>query len=93
MAIFKNGTSYRNSLHYTLETELVRAAKKRDQDPEWIENERKLMLTIVNEHREQHGRAPVALGDIERVEQTAVGHVDYGHKFALYCTELAEDTP
>jgi hypothetical protein len=91
MAIHMNGSSYRNLLHYTLETALVDAAKKRDEDPGWIENERKLMLKIVNEARQQHGREPVALTDIERVEQMAVGHSDYAHKFTLYCAELTEN--
>lgn len=93
MAIYTNGTSYRNPLHYALETALVRQAKKRDDDPDWIENERKLMREIVNENREKHGREPVTLADIERVERTAVGHSDYVHKFALYCAELAQETP
>ena len=93
MAFFMNGHGYRSALHYTLETVLVRATEGRDKDPDWIENERKLMLEIVNEHREHHGRKPLTSADVERVEQTAVGHVDYVHKFALYCAELAEDTP
>ena len=39
--------------------------------------------------REAAGFPPVPLEAVARVEQQAVGHVDYTAKFALYCAELA----
>jgi|GEM_PF-3306331 len=91
--LYKDGQCYRDQLHHKLEQALIAQAKKRDQDPNWIETERNVMLAIVNERRVELGKSPVTAEEIERVEQAAVGHFDYGHKFALYCTELAEDTP
>jgi len=89
--IYLNNQTYRNVAHCALEAALDRETKKRPKNPNWIEDERQLMFEIVNERREQLGKTPIPLADVERVERTAVGHTDYIHKFALYCSELAED--
>jgi hypothetical protein len=93
MAYF-SGT-YRNKIHCRLEEALVEEAKLRGkrQCEEWIAAERQVMLDIVNEERGSRNKDPLASADVERVEQLAVGHVDYAHKFALYCAELVEDRP
>jgi len=91
MSFYAEGSTYRNQLHYALKTALVREAAKRGKNLAWIEAERKVMLTLVNQERQKHGRDPVTLEDVERVERSAVGHSDYAHKFALYCAELAEE--
>ena len=83
--------TYRNTTHCALETALDRETKKRSSNPNWIEDERQLMLETVNERRGQLGKNPLLLADVERVERGAVGHSDYVHKFALYCSELVED--
>lgn len=56
---------------------------------EWASYERKVMHREVNLAREAAGFPPVPLEAVARVEQQAVGHVDYTAKFALYCAELA----
>ena len=91
--VFANGQCYRNALHLKMEEALVAKAKERDQDPDWIETEQRMMLALINERRAELGKTPVDLEDVQRVEQNALGHFDYGHKFALYCAELAEETP
>lgn len=57
--------------------------------PAWVHYEREQMTTAVNAARTNRGLEPVTLVDVARVEQLAVGHVDYFQKFALYCAELA----
>ena len=84
------GQTYRSDLHHKLETALIQEARRRNKNPNWIETERQVMLKIVNEERRKRRRPLLTLEDIERVERTAEGHVDYAHKFALYCAELAE---
>lgn len=54
----------------------------------WIAAERQLMLASVNRLRLVAGRDSLPVSQIERVERLALGHVDYAHKFALYCAEL-----
>lgn len=55
----------------------------------WVLFERQQMFATVNQVRAEQGLPPVGMAAVERVEQMAVGHVDYFTKFALYCTELA----
>ena len=59
----------------------------------WMVYERLVMLAEVNKIRTERGMGMVAIRDIERVEQQASGHSDYGKKFAWYCAELATDIP
>lgn len=70
---------------------LSKAQEQRERLPmnEWIALERQTMLEAVNEYRLSHGAQPVNVDEISRVEQFAVGHVDYSSKLALYCAELA----
>jgi len=56
--------------------------------PEWQLFERETMLAEVNKWRAERGFDPVDARRLVRVEQLAVGHVDYSNKFALYCGEL-----
>lgn len=70
---------------------LGKESAKRHQyaDDGWILAERKAMLDAVNIELGKARLPSVMLADIERVERLAVGHSDYGAKFALYCAELA----
>lgn len=84
---------YRNALHQELHELLCSEADKRDQREDWVMAERGALCDAVNRHRTRLGKSPVTMDDVERVEQQAVGHTDYGTKFALYCTELVEERP
>lgn len=90
---YANGHAYRSPLHHELHELLCAEAAKRDQRQglSWIGIERQAMCDAVNEHRSARGKAPLPLSEIARVEAMACGHVDYGTKFALYCTELVEE--
>lgn len=92
MTYFHGSQAYRNELHYRLEAALLNEAQRRgDREvDEWVAAERQAMLRVVNEARAASGKGPVTLADVQRVEQYALGHVDYARKFALYCAELAE---
>lgn len=57
----------------------------------WAHYERYLMLAAVNLARAEQGHEPVTVDVVKRVEQMAIGHVDYFAKFTLYCAELALD--
>jgi HD-like signal output (HDOD) protein len=74
-----------------MEKILAHEADQRDSRPglTWIEAERSAMHTAVNSLRSRWGLPEVNIAAIERVENMARGHVDYIHKFALYCAELA----
>jgi len=58
-------------------------------EPAWVLYERETMLWAVNDLRQASGFEPVSIDSIARAEQMAVGHVDYGTKFPLYCAEIA----
>jgi len=90
-----NGHTYRNKLHHDFHMLLCDEADQRDKRgvAEWPLMERRAMWKRVNEERIQLGKVPVPLEEVARVEQTALGHTDYGTKYALYCTELVENTP
>lgn len=60
-----------------------------DGEPAWAKFERQTMMNLVNLMRAERGLPKVSLQEIERVERTAAGHVDYSSKFALYCAEIA----
>jgi len=49
------------------------------------------VLTEVNDALLSHGRAPVGITTIQRLETTALGHVDYASKFALHLAEFVVD--
>jgi len=89
---YKNGQHFRDEIHWRLYEALVNMGSERGSDPAtWIEREHLTMLDIVNDERQKRGRSPLTLADVERAEQGALGHFDYGRKFALYCSELVED--
>jgi hypothetical protein len=55
----------------------------------WTAGERMAVAVAANTWAESHGMARrVTVADVERVEQMAVGHIDYGPKLALYVAEL-----
>ena len=93
--------SYLQALSEQFKTLLVEAAKDRDKreqflpradgtgtEPAWVIHERKLMHEAVNQERAKRSKKPINMTDVKRVEQLALGHVDYAHKYALYCAEL-----
>lgn len=53
----------------------------------WCERHR--MHREVNTVRAAAGLDVVPVDAVRRVEQLALGHVDYGRKFTWYCAELA----
>lgn len=55
---------------------------------EWVIYEREVMLRAVNAVRLQK-KPQTTIEEVHRVEEMAVGHVDYSHKFAFYCAQLA----
>lgn len=55
----------------------------------WVLHERDVMLAETNRWRIANGLPEIGLGLILRAENHASGHVDYTHKFALYCAEIA----
>jgi hypothetical protein len=64
-------------------------------EPAWVAFERRALLDAVNLERRVRGLPQVTEAQVIRVENQAHGHVDYAHKYALYCAELAmgEDNP
>lgn len=60
-----------------------------EEQPAWVFYEREVMHAEVNRERSARGLGPLTLLDVRRVERWAQGHSDYGHKYAIYCTELA----
>ena len=57
-------------------------------EPAWVAYERKMMHEAVNRERTERSKKPIDVVEIKRVELLALGHTDYGEKFALYCAEL-----
>lgn len=55
----------------------------------WINYERQVMLTAVNDERQARGLPSASIDDIATRDGWAAGHSDYSSKFALYCAELA----
>lgn len=58
-------------------------------EPAWVVYERGVMLDATNRIRAQHGLPPVDLAAIERIDNSAAGHIDWLDKFALRCAALA----
>ena len=90
-----NGHTYRNKLHHDFHMLLCDESDQRGKRgfAEWPMMERRAMWKRVNEERARRGKEMLQIEEVARVEQMAVGHTDYGTKYALYCTELVEDTP
>jgi len=78
-------------LHLLNEAQQLRPKKSRmiGSEVEWMIYERETMWKAVNSIRLQRGRPAVSVEEVERVENQAVGHIDYSQKFALYCAKLA----
>jgi hypothetical protein len=57
--------------------------------PNWMDDEEARMHALVNGYRAEAGLVPVARKVVAKVNQAASGHIDYAHKFTLYCAELA----
>jgi hypothetical protein len=78
---------------YTALTEAQEERPNREEvingELDWITYERTVMLNTVNAARAARFLPPLTVDEIERVEMSATGHVDYTKKFALYCAELA----
>lgn len=73
---------------YLLEA-LHAAAADRGTDLSWIERERLVVAVAANRWAQAHRiETLVSVDDVERVEQRAIGHVDYAAKLALYVAEL-----
>jgi hypothetical protein len=82
-------------LHQHMRDVLAAEHAKRDsyKDASWILNEQLAMCQAVNLERVRRRMDPITLKELIEREQLAVGHVDYAHKFALYCAELALGLP
>jgi hypothetical protein len=73
-------------IHADLVEEMGQRAKDRTLD--WIERERFAVVEAANRWALAFGYPTVTMTDVERVEQMAVGHVDYATKLPLYVAEL-----
>ena len=85
--------SARDQLHLAFQRAAAERSKRSDFDPEtgellWIIHERSVMHGTVNRIRAERGLGPVPLSDIEVVERSAQGHIDYAAKFVLRCADL-----
>lgn len=63
-------------------------SKRVGDELEWMIYEREVMLRVVNAVRLQK-KPQTTIEEVHRVEEMAVGHIDYSQKFALYCAQLA----
>jgi hypothetical protein len=94
MVYHRNNQSYRDQIHADLHALLCdEAEKRRQRGVDFAKFERLAMWRKVNEVRAELGKDPLPLRSVEEVEQYALGHFDYGLKFALYCSELVLDRP
>lgn len=53
----------------------------------WIETERAAVHSAATQQAQQCGWPAPSLEDVTRFESCAMGHVDYGSKWALYLVE------
>lgn len=54
----------------------------------WIEREQLAVWAAARDYAQQHGRPVPTLEQIKAKEQLALGHTDYGSKWALGVAEL-----
>ncbi len=82
-------------LHKHMQEVLAGAQAKRKgvSDDSWVHHERAAMLQAVNIERGRRWLLPITMETLVRHEQSAVGHIDYSIKFALYWAELALGVP
>ena len=68
---------------------LIQTMDKRSHSDSWIEDERLTVACSASEWAQAHGYAQrVTVDDVERIETSAVGHIDYAAKLALYVAEF-----
>lgn len=85
--------SARDQLHLAFQRAAAEREKRQEFDTAtgelgWVLHERAVMHATVNRIRADHGLDPVPLSDIEVVERSAQGHIDYAAKFVLRCADL-----
>jgi hypothetical protein len=70
-------------------------AKKRPEKPveEWILSERKAVWSAARDYAQQHGLRVLSLEEIEAAERYAMGHIDYGAKWAYRIVECWQKNP
>jgi hypothetical protein len=81
--------SFQKTLAEAQELREVKSGWVSENELEWMVYELEVMLKITNEERAKRDKAPITMKDIQMVERWASGHVDYTHKFALYCAGFA----
>ena len=68
---------------------LSEATKRKGVDPDvWIPKERQNVWQIARDYAQQNGLRVLTLDEIERVESSASGHVDYASKWAYGVSNL-----
>jgi hypothetical protein len=78
--------SCREFLLRNLRTEMLRRPERKDTT--WIETERAAVAIAANQWGNAHGLSrTVTIQDVERLETSAVGHVNYAEKLCLYVCE------
>lgn len=58
---------------------------------EWIEAERVVVWQVARRWAKENEIVPLSLKEIERAEDYASGHVDYGAKWAYRVAEMLQD--
>lgn len=53
----------------------------------WVEAERRVVWQTARDYAQQHGMRIPTMAEVERAEQNAMGHVDYGSKWAYGVVE------
>ena len=57
-------------------------------EPEWVVFERDKLLELINLRRARLSAPAVDMAAVERIENSAVGHIDYTSKLAIRAAEL-----
>ena len=67
-------------------------AKKRDGrfEEQWQLAEREAIWRAARDYAQQHGLSVLEMADIERAERYAMGHIDYGAKWAYGIRDIME---
>lgn len=76
-------------LHGRLLEALVQETRNRKIHDDWVERERAVVAITANLFVQVYGGTTVTLTEVERCEQWAIGHSDYGTKLCLYVAEFA----
>ena len=67
---------------------LTDEASKRDKADNWIHNERLRVFREARDYAQENGLKILTLDQIRNCESYAIGHVDYGAKWAYKIAEL-----